>query len=157
MLWYTCLIKHAETLLRTKDCCTHFTLIDIYVDFPSPSTAKQEYGFKLCYGRILTHPSQHDIYGLQHINLLPSAFLKSTGWSCNITGSVVVKALCYKPKDRGFETRWGELLCFQFSIDPGVYSASDRNAYQKQKNNVFVGSRARPVRRADNLTSICDP
>jgi hypothetical protein len=21
---YTCLIKHAETLLRTKDCCTHF-------------------------------------------------------------------------------------------------------------------------------------
>jgi hypothetical protein len=24
MLWYTCLIKHAKTLLRTKDCCTHF-------------------------------------------------------------------------------------------------------------------------------------
>jgi hypothetical protein len=24
--WYTCLIKHAETLLRTKDCCTHSTL-----------------------------------------------------------------------------------------------------------------------------------
>jgi hypothetical protein len=23
MLWYTCLIKHAATLLRTKDCCTH--------------------------------------------------------------------------------------------------------------------------------------
>jgi hypothetical protein len=23
MLRYTCLIKHAETLLRTKDCCTH--------------------------------------------------------------------------------------------------------------------------------------
>jgi hypothetical protein len=22
-------------------------------------------------------------------------------------GSVVVKALCYKPEDRGFETRWG--------------------------------------------------
>jgi choline dehydrogenase-like flavoprotein len=26
MLWYTCLIKHAETLLRTKDCCTHSLL-----------------------------------------------------------------------------------------------------------------------------------
>jgi hypothetical protein len=26
MLWYTCLIKHAETLLRTKDCCTFFVL-----------------------------------------------------------------------------------------------------------------------------------
>jgi hypothetical protein len=26
MLWYTCLIKHAQTLLRTKDCCTHSLL-----------------------------------------------------------------------------------------------------------------------------------
>jgi hypothetical protein len=26
MLWYTCLIKHAETLLRTKDWCTHSLL-----------------------------------------------------------------------------------------------------------------------------------
>jgi hypothetical protein len=26
MLWYTCLIKHAETLLRTKDCCIHSLL-----------------------------------------------------------------------------------------------------------------------------------
>jgi hypothetical protein len=23
MLWYTCLIKHAVTLLQTKDCCTY--------------------------------------------------------------------------------------------------------------------------------------
>jgi hypothetical protein len=26
MLWYTCLIKHAITLLRTKDCCTYLLL-----------------------------------------------------------------------------------------------------------------------------------
>jgi hypothetical protein len=26
MLWYTCLIKHAETLLRTKNCCNHSLL-----------------------------------------------------------------------------------------------------------------------------------
>jgi hypothetical protein len=25
-------------------------------------------------------------------------------------GSVVVKALCYKPEDCGFETQWGEIL-----------------------------------------------
>jgi hypothetical protein len=25
-------------------------------------------------------------------------------------GSVVVKALCYKPEGRGFDTRWGEFL-----------------------------------------------
>jgi hypothetical protein len=27
-------------------------------------------------------------------------------------GTVVVKALCYKPKGRGFETRWGEFFFF---------------------------------------------
>jgi hypothetical protein len=26
MLWYTCLIKHAKTLLRTKDCCASLLL-----------------------------------------------------------------------------------------------------------------------------------
>jgi hypothetical protein len=35
-------------------------------------------------------------------------------------GSVVVKALCYKPEGRGFDSRF-----------PGVYSASNRNEYQK--------------------------
>jgi hypothetical protein len=42
------------------------------------------------------------------------------------------------------------------ALDPGVYSASNRNEQQKQKNNVS-GSRARPVCRADNLTAICVP
>jgi hypothetical protein len=28
------------------------------------------------------------------------------------SGSVVVEALCYKPEGRGFETGWGELICF---------------------------------------------
>jgi hypothetical protein len=39
--------------------------------------------------------------------------------------------------------------------DPGIYSASNRNGYQKQKNNL-LGSRALPVRKADNLTAICE-
>jgi hypothetical protein len=71
-------------------------------------------------------------------------------------GSVVVKALCYKPEGRGFETRWSEwflssYLIFPVALDPGVYSASKRNEYQKHKNNVSG------VRRADNLTAICEP
>jgi hypothetical protein len=37
-----------------------------------------------------------------------------------------------------------------------VYSPSNRNEYQKQKNNVS-GSREWPVRRADDLTAICEP
>jgi hypothetical protein len=56
-------------------------------------------------------------------------------------GSIVVKALCYKPEGRGFETRWGEwflsiYLILPVALGPGVYSASNRNEYQKHKNNV---------------------
>jgi hypothetical protein len=51
--------------------------------------------------------------------------------------SVVDGAPCYKPEDRGFETRWGEWLCFSIYLIPpaalgsAVHSASNRNEYQK--------------------------
>jgi hypothetical protein len=56
-------------------------------------------------------------------------------------GSVVVKALCYKPESRGFETQWGEYifsiyLILPAALGPGVHSASNRNEYQKQKTKV---------------------
>jgi hypothetical protein len=56
----------------------------------------------------------------------------------------VVKELCYKPEGQGFETGWGEWifsihLILPAILGPGVYSASDRNEYQKQKNNVSWG------------------
>jgi hypothetical protein len=56
-------------------------------------------------------------------------------------GSLVVKTLCYKLEGSGFEIRWSELLfsiylILQAALGPGVYSASNRNEYQKQKNNV---------------------
>jgi hypothetical protein len=52
----------------------------------------------------------------------------------------VVKAL-YEPEGRGFEIRIGEqmfsiYLILPDALGPGVYSASDRNEYQKQRNNV---------------------
>jgi hypothetical protein len=46
------------------------------------------------------------------------------------TNSVVVEALCYKPEGHGFET-------VPTALCPGVHLASNRNEYQKQKNNVF--------------------
>jgi hypothetical protein len=55
---------------------------------------------------------------------------------------VVVKALYYKPKGCGFEIRIGE--CFSVylillaALGPEVYTAPNRNEYQKQKNNVSV-------------------
>jgi hypothetical protein len=40
---------------------------------------------------------------------------------------------------------------------PGVYSASNKNEYQKQKNKIFLESKAQPARRADKLAAICEP
>jgi hypothetical protein len=53
----------------------------------------------------------------------------------------VGKALCYKSEGRGFETRRAELifsiyLILSAALGLGVHSASNRNEYQKQKNNV---------------------
>jgi hypothetical protein len=56
--------------------------------------------------------------------------------------SVVVEELCYKPEGYSFETRCGERIFFSIylilaaALGPGVCSASNRNEYQKQKNNV---------------------
>jgi hypothetical protein len=53
----------------------------------------------------------------------------------------VVKALYYKPEGRGFEIERVELifpinLILPAALGPGVYSASNRNEYQIQKNYV---------------------
>jgi hypothetical protein len=41
------------------------------------------------------------------------------------------------------------------ALCPEVYSAYNRNEYQKK--NALLGSRARPVRNADNLTVVSEP
>jgi hypothetical protein len=57
-------------------------------------------------------------------------------------GSVVVKALRYKPEGRGFDP--DEVIFFlnlilPAALGPGVYSASNRNEYRKHKNNNVAG------------------
>jgi hypothetical protein len=47
-------------------------------------------------------------------------------------GSVVVKTLWYKPEGHGFDI-------LPAALGPGVYSASNRNEYQKHKNNNVCG------------------
>jgi hypothetical protein len=56
--------------------------------------------------------------------------------------SAVLKAVCYKPKGRVFETRLGELIVLIYLILPAalgrtVYSTSNGNEYQKQTSNVY--------------------
>jgi hypothetical protein len=70
---------------------------------------------------------------------VPAAYLQLAG-ACG-SHHIVVKALFYKQEGRGFETRWGEwflsiYLILPVALGPGVYSASNRNEYQKHKNNV---------------------
>jgi hypothetical protein len=71
---------------------------------------------------------RHSIYFYVHYqNCLIS---NSIGHILGACGSVVVKALCYKPEGRGFDSLWGEflnLLILPVALGPGVYSASNRN------------------------------
>jgi hypothetical protein len=101
-----------------------------------------------------------DIWKSEFSNIHFNIILQSTSRSAK-RGSVLVKALCYKMEGWGLKRRCSEFIFFliylipQAAIVPGVYSASNRNKYQKQK--MFLGSRARPVHNADNLTAICKP
>jgi hypothetical protein len=52
----------------------------------------------------------------------------------------MVEALSYKPVGRGFDSDevidlFSIYLFFKAALGPGAYSASNRNEYQKQKNN----------------------
>jgi hypothetical protein len=62
-----------------------------------------------------------------------------------------------KPSDYDFLTGWifGDWEECAPSSWIRVHSASNRNEYQKQI--MFLGSRARPVLKVDNLTAICVP
>jgi hypothetical protein len=46
-------------------------------------------------------------------------------------------------------------LILPATLGPGVHSASNRNEYRKKK--MFLGSKVRPVRGADNITAIYEP
>jgi hypothetical protein len=64
----------------------------------------------------------------------------------------MVKALCYKPEGRGFDTRWGKFLNLPNPSGP-LTEMSNRNI----KIIMFLGSKVRRVRKADNLTAIYEP
>jgi hypothetical protein len=73
-------------------------------------------------------------------------------------GGVVVKALFYKPEGRGFQTRWGEFL--NVPNPSGCTRPWDfltEMSIRNIKIIMFLGSKVRRVRKADNLTAICEP
>jgi hypothetical protein len=83
--------------------------------------------------------------------------LKINAILLGVRGSLVVKALGYKPEGRGFETQWDNILNLpnpsgrtrQWVTQP-LTKMSTGNI----KKKMFLGSKVRPVRGADNLTAI---
>jgi hypothetical protein len=75
-------------------------------------------------------------------------------------GSVVVKTLCYKPEGRGFDSRWVEFLNLPNPSGRtrpwGLLSLTEMST-RNIKIIMFLGSKVRLVRRADNLTAIYEP
>jgi hypothetical protein len=71
-----------------------------------------------------------------HFNSILEHYFNSIG----ARGSLVVKALGYKPEGRWFETRCGEILIYLIlpaAVDAEVYSASSRNDYRKHIKNIY--------------------
>jgi hypothetical protein len=77
-------------------------------------------------------------------------------------GGVELKALCYKPRGREFETRWGEWIVFNLPKPSGRsrplgFTQPLTEMSTKNRKIMFLSSKERPVRKADNLTAICEP
>jgi hypothetical protein len=71
--------------------------------------------------------------------------MEAAHFSQGARSSVEVNALCCTPEGHCFEARWGEWIVSIYVILPvtvglGVYSASNRNEYQKQKKKCFWGA-----------------
>jgi hypothetical protein len=61
----------------------------------------------------------------------------------------VIKALCYKPEGSGFETRRGEYLSIHVILPAALTGMST-----DIEITMFWVSRARPVRKDDDLTAV---
>jgi hypothetical protein len=107
------------------------------------SAAHERLCFLTCTKTIMQYLKEAMLHVVRFMQKFLFFFREVTDNRLGACGSMVVNALFYKPKGRGFDTRWGE--CFFFfsiylilsaALGPAVHSASDRNKYQKLKNNV---------------------
>jgi hypothetical protein len=90
--------------------------------------------------------SRKNYYYYYYYSTTAAAAATSITTTSESRGSVVVETVLQTGRLR-FETRLGEhifsvYLILPAALGPGVYSASNRNEYQKQKNNVSGEYRA---------------
>jgi hypothetical protein len=65
----------------------------------------------------------------------------------------LVEALCYKPEGRGFKSRWGGI----FRPSSRTIALVSTQPLTEMSTRNLPGGKGRPVRKADNLTAICEP
>jgi hypothetical protein len=66
----------------------------------------------------------------------------------------MVEELCYKPSPKEARDIFQFAQYFQSHHGPGIYSASNRNVYQK----IFLWSKAGPTGKVENVSAtVCEP
>ena len=98
---------------------------------------------------LFLHPFLFSPY-MPHASLISCSWILSSYYFMNSTnykgdrGVTVVKALCYKPEGRWFDSRWCHwnfslTQSFRSHYGPGIDSASNRNEYQEYFMGVKSG------------------
>jgi hypothetical protein len=93
-------------------------------------------------------------HGIQMFRI-DGALLHHFLWHEGHCSQRVVKALRYKPAGSGFDSRWGEFL--NLPNPSGRTRPLTEMSTRNIKIIMFLGSKVRPVRRANNLTAFCEP
>jgi hypothetical protein len=74
---------------------------------------------------------------------------------CGAHGSVVVEALCYKPEGRVFKTMRGRAFFNLSNLSSRTRPWVLLSLYQNWVTRIFLGSRARPAHKINNLIVYC--
>jgi hypothetical protein len=82
--------------------------------------------------------------------------IRTSSLGSGTRGSVVVEALCYNPKCRKFESRWGELFYFNL-LNPSSRTRPLSRMSIRNGKIMFLWNVGRPVHKVDNPAAICEP
>jgi hypothetical protein len=70
----------------------------------------------------------------------------------------LVKALCYQPEGRGFNSRWSHWILFNLSNPSSCTMATgSTQPLAEMSTRKLPWGKGRPGRKADNLTAVCEP
>jgi hypothetical protein len=137
------LIIHARTRLLATDMHCNLSHLGTHVG----STYPQKRNSLAAVGPSVRPPclqSNTEVTRLALVWRLPPGLPRGILYCSNAPNTLDIlrkyDRVCYKPEGRGFETQWGKLifsiyLTLPATLGPGIYSASNRNEYQKHKNN----------------------